>query len=60
MYAGSCATMSFPGSPGSSILPSLTWDSATSRLSKNANHGFGPSTAPWLAPLIALDGCGRL
>ena len=41
MYASSCANMSFQDSPGSSMLSSLTWDSATSRMSKNASHVVG-------------------
>ena len=38
MYARSCANMSVPGSPWSCILSSLTWDSATNRMSKNSSH----------------------
>ena len=60
MYARSCANMSFLGSLGSSMLSFLIWDSATSRMSKNTSHAVGLSTAPWLAPLTALNGRGRL
>ena len=48
MYAGLCVYISLPGSPGRSMLYFFTSGnmSATSRISKNASHVVGLSTAP--------------
>ena len=45
-YAGSCVDMSLPGTLRNNMLSSLTWDRATNRMLKNANHVVGLSAAP--------------